>query len=230
MPPAKDIDPADPPDAHGSRALVVTERIRDAILDGRLAPGARIRQEELAARFGTSRIPIRDALRQLEAEGLVTLKPNSGAWVARMDYDEYSELYRLREVVEPFAIAESAPNMTDEILERLARLAAELERSTDDLTHWLDLDRRFHLESYSAAPLPRVLAMCEGFWNQTQQYRRAHHSTLEGSRLELAHMEHQLILDALVRRDPQDAEARQRSHIRRTRIMLANHPELFDPR
>jgi DNA-binding GntR family transcriptional regulator len=213
-----------------SLGAAVTHRIRDAILDGTLRPGDRIGQEALAERFGTSRIPIRDALRQLETEGLVTLVPNSGAWVARLDYDEYTELYRLREVVEPFAIAQSAPNMTDAILEQLTLLAAKLERSADDLNHWLELDRRFHLESYSAAPLPRVLAMCEGFWNQTQQYRRAHHSTLEGSRLELAHMEHQLILDALARRDAQDAEARQRSHIRRTRIMLANHPELFDPR
>jgi DNA-binding GntR family transcriptional regulator len=217
-------------EVHESLAQGVTRQIREAILDGRLAPGVRIRQEELAQRFGTSRIPVRDALRQLESEGLITLKPNSGAWVSRMDYDEYSELYRLREVVEPFAIAQSAPNMTDAILQRLTELADELERSADDLTRWLELDRRFHLESYSAAPMPRVLAMCEAFWNQTQQYRRAHHSTLEGSRLELAHMEHQLILDALSRLDAQDAEARQRSHIRRTRIMLANHPELFDPR
>ena len=75
----------------------VTDMIRDLILSGELVPGSRISQESLAARFGTSRIPVRDALNRLESDGLVVLKPNSGAWVAKLDLNECIEIYKIRE-------------------------------------------------------------------------------------------------------------------------------------
>ena len=208
------------------RAAAVSRRIRDAILDGDLKPGERIRQEAIARRLGTSRIPVREALRQLETEGLVTLVPHSGATVAVLDYERFSELYMLREVVEPMAIAESASRLTDEQLTHLAQLVAVIEDAGDDPMRWLEADRRFHLESYAAAPLPRVLALIEGFWNQTQQYRRAYLYRVRTS-MEIVNYEHRLILEALERRDPEDAANLQRLHIRRTRTTLAPHAELF---
>src|SRR5215216_991413 len=81
-------------------AEAVARQIRAAIIDGRLEPGTRVRQEEIARRLGTSRIPVREALRQLEMEGLVTLVPHVGARVALLDFGEYTELYRMREAVE----------------------------------------------------------------------------------------------------------------------------------
>src|SRR5579884_2201620 len=75
---------------------VVTRQVREAIIEGRLKPGIRIRQEELARQFGVSRIPVREALRRLESEGLITVVPHSGARVARMDIGECNELYRVR--------------------------------------------------------------------------------------------------------------------------------------
>jgi DNA-binding GntR family transcriptional regulator len=209
-------------------AEAVTRQVRAAILDGRLEPGTRIRQEEIARRLGTSRIPVREALRQLEMEGLVTLVPHRGASVAVLDFAEYTELYRMREAVEPMAIAESAPRMTDDRLERLHEYARLIEESADDPSRWLDYDRRFHLESYAAAPMPRVLKLIERFWNQTQQYRRAYFYTIRARRLQIVSLEHDLILNALERRDGADAEALQRSHIRRTRTTLDPHPELFN--
>ena len=207
-------------------ASVVARSVREAILDGRLSPGERIRQEDIARRLGTSRIPVREALRQLETEGLVSLVPHSGARVAIMDYAGFSELYQLREVVEPLAIAESASRLTDEQLTHLAELVDIVEQSADDPLHWLEADRRLHLESYAAAPLPRVLSMIEGFWNQTQQYRRAYLYTVQ-PQIEIVTAEHRLILEALERRDPEDAANLQRLHIRRTRMTLAPHSELF---
>src|SRR5262245_56278227 len=91
----------------------VTNEIRDLILNGELAPGERIRQEALAERFGTSRIPVREALRQLESEGLVSLVPNSGASVAKLDLNECLEIYKIRELLEPLALSESIPYLTD---------------------------------------------------------------------------------------------------------------------
>jgi DNA-binding GntR family transcriptional regulator len=207
-------------------ASVVARSVREAILDGRLEPGERIRQEDIARRLGTSRIPVREALRQLETEGLVSLVPHSGARVAVLDYERFSELYRLREVVEPMAIAESASRLSDAQLAHLAELADVIRESAGDPPRWLEADRRFHLESYAAAPLPRVLSLIEGFWNQTQQYRRAYLYTVQ-PQIEIVTAEHRLILEALERRDPQDAADLQRVHIRRTRLTLTPHSELF---
>ncbi|MBA3450325.1 MAG: GntR family transcriptional regulator, partial [Chloroflexia bacterium] len=156
---------------------VVTRHLRDAILEGRLKAGARTRQEAVAQELGTSRIPVREALRQLENEGLVSLVPHSGARVAKFDHGEYTELYRIREELEPLAIAESAPRLTDGDIDTLRGLMLQIER-TNDAGVWLDLDRRFHLASYAAAPMPRLLKLIEGFWNSTQQYRRAFYGAI----------------------------------------------------
>jgi DNA-binding GntR family transcriptional regulator len=207
-------------------AASVARSLREAILSGRLKPGTRIRQEDVARQHGTSRIPVREALRQLETDGLVTLVPHSGARVAVMDFAGFSELYRIRELVEPMAIAESAPRLTDRQLHGLRELMAAVDASTEDLHHWLEYDRQFHLASYAAAPLPRLLEMVERFWNQTQQYRRAYLATVKPN-LDVVDAEHRLILEALERRDADDAAALQQVHIRRTRTTLAAHPELF---
>jgi DNA-binding GntR family transcriptional regulator len=213
---------------------VATRYLREAILEGRLRAGARIRQEAVARELGTSRIPVREALHQLENEGLVNLIPRSGARVARLDFAESAEVYRIREELEPLAIAQSAPRLSDTQLAQLRDLMLQIERS-DDPGVWLLLDRRFHLASYAAAPMPRLLKMIENFWNSTQQYRRIYYGLIASERqasaapaLPPTHVDHQLLLDALQRRDPVDAAGVLRMHIRRTRLTLANHQELFD--
>jgi DNA-binding GntR family transcriptional regulator len=206
----------------------IARQVRDAILDGRLGPGVRIRQEALARRFGVSRIPVREALRLLESQGLVTLVPHSGARVARLDLAEHLELYLIREALEPLAIAESAPHLTDEQLAELHELADEVEAARDDEQRWLELDRRFHLGSYAAAPLPRLLGMIEELWNTTQHYRRAYRSTLSTDEFTFVDLDHRFILDALDRHDAIDAEQRMRSHIRRTRLTLTERREVFE--
>lgn len=212
---------------------VATRYLRDAILDGRLRAGARIRQEALARELGTSRIPVREALRQLENEGLVILVPRSGARVAKVDFAESAELYRIREELEPLALAKSTPHLAETELQALHELMVQIERSEDPGT-WLVLDRRFHLASYAAAPMPRLLKMIEGFWNTTQQYRRIYYGMIAAERdngnvteTPMTHLDHRMIFDALQRRDARDAAHFMRVHIRRTRVVLAQHQELF---
>lgn len=205
----------------------IADHLRASILDGRFDPGSRIRQEALADEYGVSRIPVREALRRLEREGLVTLVPHSGARVARLDFDEHLETYIIREAIEPVAIAHSAPRITDENLARLKEMVEAFEHIGSEPERWLEADRQFHLATYAAASMPRLLRMIEGFWNTTQHYRRAYLATLSGDDHELVFLEHRLILDALERRDAVDAEARQRSHIRRTRLRLTEHRDLF---
>jgi DNA-binding GntR family transcriptional regulator len=212
---------------------LATRYLRAAILDGRLRPGTRLRQEAIAKELGASRIPVREALRTLENEGLVNLTPRSGARVARLDYAEHAELYRIREELEPLALAESTPRLSDEALAQLRSLTNQIERSRDP-GHWLVLDRQFHLASYAAAPMSRLLKMIEGFWNTTQQYRRVYYSMVaaelapDDPGLPMTHVDHCMLLDALERRDAAEASTLMRIHIRRTRLTLAASQHLFD--
>src|SRR3954447_12716206 len=108
------------------RGQFVARRIREAILSGRLLPGDRIPQDALAREFGTSRIPVREALAELESEGLIALVPHAGARVAKFNLAELEEVYRIRESVEPMVIAESAEHLTAEQLVELRLTIGEI--------------------------------------------------------------------------------------------------------
>jgi DNA-binding GntR family transcriptional regulator len=136
---------------HGVASSRIADALRAAILDGSYRPGERIRQEDVAARSGASRIPVREALRMLQAEGLVTLVVNSGAWVTRLTLAECGELYQIRERLEPLLLRSSLPGLDDAVIGRLADLAGAMERSGGDVDAFLRADREFHLASYSAA-------------------------------------------------------------------------------
>jgi DNA-binding GntR family transcriptional regulator len=207
-------------------AARIAAGLRAQILGGRLEPGTRIRQEDLALEFGASRLPVREALRLLEAEGLVRLVAHTGAWVARLSLQECTEAYLVRERLEPLLLSLSLPHLSDAVLDRLAELAARMERA--DLERFLVLDREFHLLSFSAAPTTALRDQVLRLWNTTQHYRRAFAVLVDIPNSHLTHYEHHLIVDALRRRDKDDAEPLQRMHIRRTRQELARHPEIFD--
>ena len=126
----------------------IAQRLHDEILNGDLAPGTRLRQDEIAERFGSSRRPVRDALRRLEADGLVTIVSNSGAWVSKLNYQECNDAYEVRERLEPLLLSQSLPGLTDEHLDQLDELCSQME-SCGDVETFLRLDREFHLLSYA---------------------------------------------------------------------------------
>src|SRR5690554_2391409 len=99
---------------HGASAHRIADGVRDSILAGELGPGERVRQEIIAARYGASRVPVREALRILEAEGLVTLVANTGAWVMQLSLAECEELYQVRERIEPLLLRFSMPGLSAE--------------------------------------------------------------------------------------------------------------------
>jgi DNA-binding GntR family transcriptional regulator len=210
---------------------VASERIADvlrqAILCGEMPPGTRILQEEVAARLGSSRLPVRDALRILETEGLTTLKANSGAWVTQLDLSECQAIYQVRERVEPLVLRQSIPFLTMRDVAELERLQAEME-NVDDIEHRLTIDRQFHLLTYSACPVELLQSMTTRFWNTTQHYRRAYAHITRGQRQWVINAQHRLLIDAIKRIDLEDAEALMAAHIRRTRVELENHPEMFE--
>jgi len=204
----------------------VASYLRDGILTGRISPGERIRQEEVAERFGASRLPVREALRILEAEGLTEHEPNKGARVPSLAMHEVDVVYQMRERLEPLALAESLPNLSDDDLKRLHELESRIEANSD-IAVFLALDREFHLLTYAGCQIDQLTSMVTRLWNSTQHYRRAYVTISGPGRMWVVQAEHRLLLDAIERRDPTDAERFLSGHIRRTRIELNKHPEVF---
>ena len=202
--------------------------LREEILSGRIAPGERIRQEEVAARFGASRLPVREALRILEAEGLTEHEAHKGARVPRLDMHEVDVIYQMRERLKPLALAESLPHLTGDDLARLEVIQRRIEAGTG-VGEFLALDREFHLLTYEGCRIDQLSSMVVRLWNCTQHYRRAFMRLTGPERLWVVNAEHRLLLDAVRRRDPVDAERYLSGHIRRTRIELSRHPEVFSP-
>jgi DNA-binding GntR family transcriptional regulator len=212
--------------AYTPLAQMVIEELRTAILEGRLEPGTPIRQEAIAREQGTSRIPVREALRQLEAEGLVTIVPHSGARVAMLDFEECLEIYRIRERIEPLAFGESVGRLTSQQLASLDRLCDEIEAKRGDKA-WIDVDRRFHLGCYAGAS-PRLARMIGGFWHATQKYRRILQQTLGDADYDAYHHQHRLMVDSLRTGNVPAGEALVRMHIGRSLLLFSDHRELFD--
>lgn len=209
---------------------VATQRIathlRDAILGGALGPGDRVRQEDVAQQLGASRLPVREALQMLAAEGLIENEPNKGARVPRLSMHEVDVMYRMREQLEPLAVAESLPELDESDLYRLVELQDEIEEGTD-VHGFLELDREFHLLTYAGCRIEQLSTTIHRLWNSTQHYRRAFVQISGPSRMWVVNAEHRLIIDAMFRRDEVDAGRFIAGHIRRTRIELSHHPEVF---
>ena len=204
----------------------IAAHLRDAILAGEIAPGERIRQEEVAERLGTSRLPVREALRMLEAEGLTEHTANKGSRVPALDRHELDVVYQMRERLEPLALTESMPHLTVGDVRELEQVADRISADTD-LREFLVLDRAFHLGSYAGCGTEQLLASVVRMWNASQHYRRLFMSFGGPDRRWIVDHEHRLILDAIKRQDSVDAERYLTGHIRRTRIELAQHPEVF---
>ena len=204
----------------------IAAHLREAILNGELAPGSRILQEEIAERLGTSRLPVREALRMLETEGLTQLEANRSARVPALDRSELDTVYEMRERIETLALRLSLPHLTSEQESELYRIQEEIEEN-DDVGRFLQLDRRFHLGTYAGCPSGELLTTVTRLWNSTQHFRRAFMLIGGADRRWFVNAEHRLLLDAISRRDSVDCERYLAGHIRRTRMRLAEHPEIF---
>jgi len=205
----------------------VADELRDAILRGAHPPGTRLRQEKLAAQYGASRVPVREALRILESEGLITTVANAGAWIARLSLDECVELYQVRERIEPLLLRYSLPTLEAAQVDRLAELAEQM-RETDEVERFLELDREFHLGSYAGAGTTFLGPTVERLWNTTQHYRRAFTRLLDTDSHRIVHDEHHMLVTAIRDGDSEQAERVLLGHIQRTRRQLARHPEVFE--
>ncbi len=153
----------------------VVDGIRDMILNGQLKPGDRLRQDELANTFGVSTMPIREALRQLQAEGLVTFQRRRGARVAKLSVSDYEEICRIREALETLACRWAAEDLEHIPIDRLKLLLEEIEaveESSDDVHRRLQLVREFFFTIFEASEKEHLLRILSSLWDLSQQYRR----------------------------------------------------------
>ena len=200
----------------------VVERIRDAILSGRLAPGARLSVPELARQLGVSRTPVRESLLVLEREGLAVQRPTSGLAVIAGNADDMRDLLDLREGLEAIAARRAAERMT---AEEVAGLNAALQEhqtalATGDLAAHVALDGRFHQLIREGARNPRL----ERQLVQIEQQSRVLNSRLSraaGWSAKAVIRDHTAIAEAIAARDPDRAEASLRRHVDRTRSFYA---------
>jgi DNA-binding GntR family transcriptional regulator len=175
----------------------IVSHLRQLIIAGEIPPGSPLRQEELARSFDASRMPVREALRTLSAEGLVHLRPNRGAIVAPIDPDEMREIAEMREAAEVLAIRLAIPHLSNAQIDAAARIHRQI-GDADERTFG-QLNKAFHMTLYAPSARPRLLAHVSALLDLAERYLQCALVRLDyvGTSAE----EHQAILDACYRRD-----------------------------
>lgn len=187
--------------------------LRRRILSGEFREGEALRQDALAAEFGVSRIPVREAFRQLAAEGLVTIHPHRGAVVSALSPDEIAELFDLRALLEPELIRRAAPRRTEADLREAERvlLAYSAAIAAGDLNAWGELNTEYHLALYRPAGRPQTLSIVRALLANTDRFTRLQLALAGGT--ERAEREHAELLALCRAGRARDAAALTRRHV-----------------
>ncbi|MBD2593716.1 GntR family transcriptional regulator [Nostoc sp. MBR 210] len=189
---------------------LIADALREAILRGIFQEGQSLRQDEIATQFGVSRIPVREALRQLEAEGLVTLHLNRGAMVSVLTAAEAQEICEIRSALEVQAIQLAIPKFSTADLEKAA-LILETTDQTTDAGLLAQLNWEFHAALYTSAERPRLLAMIKNLHINCDRYVRMQMAQMDYQ--ERSQKEHYQLLDACKQRDTKTAVRLLKRHI-----------------
>lgn len=191
---------------------MVAEKLRAEIHRGALLPGIRLRQAEVASRYGVSTTPVREAFVLLQADGLIQIDPHRGAVVFRPSVDDLRESYEIRIALESLAVAKAIDKLRPARLRELEELAAEM-RGTTDARRWVELNDRFHMRLYTASGMDRLCALISSLRDASSAYmqmRAASHP-----RDKQADVEHALILDAVRAGDTGAAQRLVKLHLQR---------------
>ena len=201
--------------SHGALTTAdsVAAALRAALHQGRWSPGAALRQEELAAEFGVSRIPVREALNKLQAEGLVVVEPNRGAFVASLSPAEVHEVFDLRVLLECDALRHAIPQHTPRTLRQLTALQSELD-AEDEPNLWLATDAAFHEVLYAPSGRAKTLEMIAVLRASVTRLYRAHLSP--NTRRKGWRDEHHALLKAVAAGNVERAVAALTRHLRET--------------
>jgi DNA-binding GntR family transcriptional regulator len=196
---------------------VVYETLRQAILDGSIPPGERLVESDLAETLNVSRMPVREAIRKLEAEGLVEHQPRKGAVVTTFSEEDILEIYSIREAMEALSAVQAVRRATQEEIDRLEKAMDEIDRLCEmgngaSAAEIFEANRVFSEGVIEACHMPRLVQFINTYKEYLERFRRV---TLAGpARRELVRREHRAILEAIRDRDEKRAEALTRKHIR----------------
>jgi DNA-binding GntR family transcriptional regulator len=191
----------------------VIQLLRQSLDRGRWSPGEPLRQEEIAAELGVSRVPVREAFFQLQAEGLVQVVPNKGVYVRTVSADNLGELFRLRRLLETDVLGDAIPRHTPASLNRLDTVQAALDKASA-LGDWIAGDREFHEALYAPADRPETLAMIRRLRHIVDRFYFARMKP--GTRAQAWQEEHHALIRATRRRDVAAASKLLAAHLAAT--------------
>jgi DNA-binding GntR family transcriptional regulator len=202
-----------------TKAGFIVEELREAIAGGALAAGTRLSQDDLASQFSTSITPVREALRQLVAEGLVEAESHRGFKVSAPDFERITAVYVLRRLVEPFAVRRAASRLSRRDFARARRINDELPAAqrADNQQAARRLNREFHFVFYNACGLPAVVTEIERFWGMFPWSEFHIVRRLESFR------EHEQILEAVIADDQPAIQELFEMHLRNGYLALSEH-------
>ncbi|BAZ52770.1 GntR family transcriptional regulator [Nostoc sp. NIES-4103] len=189
---------------------LIADALREAILRGIFEEGQSLRQDEIATQFGVSRIPVREALKHLEAEGLVTLHLNRGAMVSVLTAAEAQEICEIRSALEVKAMQLAIPKLNTSDLEKAA-VVLEASDQTSDAGVLAKLNWEFHATLYASAKRPRLLTMIKNLHVNIDRYVRLQMAQMDYQ--ERSQKEHYQLLDACRQQDTKAAVRLLKRHI-----------------
>jgi DNA-binding GntR family transcriptional regulator len=189
----------------------LADHLRDEIIRGTFEPGEHLRLEDIAARFEVSTMPVREALRELESEGLVTIFPHRGAVVTELTAEDIEDIYEIRATLEAMATRLAIPGMTEEICRDLADIVERMDGQLGHVATLVKLNHQFHSTLYAASGRRHLCDLNHMLRYRTQHYLHAYMDDL-GS-MALAQEEHRSILEACRRRDAEEAASLVEEHV-----------------
>lgn len=180
-----------------STADYATAEIRQLILSGELASGARLDQVELARKLEVSRHPVRQAIERLAERGFVSLSPHRSAVVAEISDKDMRHLYDVRRVLEPIAIREAFPSFDEALIERLDKLEKDMRRAAaaNELDAYMDSNRLFHLAMYAPCENRHMVRTVESLFDLSERYQRT--SLVQPGRMKRSNQDHAKMVEAI---------------------------------
>ena len=194
---------------------VVFNTLRDAILTGKLVPGERLMENQLAEKLGVSRTPVREALRMLELENLVELVPRKGAQVLDMSEKDIVNILEVRSALEGLATSVACKKMSKEDLQQLKNMEVDFEKAVadNDVEHFVDIDEDFHDLIFAATENDKLINIFRNLRIQLYRYRMAQAKNNETSMSTIvAH--HRSIIRAIENHDAEEGASIAQGHIK----------------
>jgi DNA-binding GntR family transcriptional regulator len=189
----------------------IADALRVGILRGKLQGGQPLKQDEIAAQFGVSKIPVREALVQLKAEGLVNFYPNRGAFVSELSATEADEIYIMRIALEKEILAHAIPHLTVAHFKRAGEILAAID-SEENIAKWGELNWDFHATLYSSAELPRIMEIIQTLHTNIARYLVLYLAGMEYQKK--SQREHRALLQACRAGDVEKAKDILEEHLR----------------